>query len=1129
MGLWPRLGLVAAVTAMLAAGCWLGIEAVGDGQVTAIAVASITATAALTLGTVWASRARERDDDGAEVASTPVPEPQPTRAILTGPEGRPAVGYMGTILQIASTTSNFEGREDWLRRLAAFAHGSDGYLLIEGVRYAGKTALLARFVTEHVPKDVEDVAYFASRLMSSADAPSFLSEVIPQLAVLAGTDIPADTQRVTAFWSLWDLAADAVARRRHHLLLVVDGLDEDLKALGRSIAAILPTNVAGRAGGAFAHAHVLVSNREGRPLPPDILAGHPLAQSAAENLTRYARNENYESLARQEIADLLLVPDAQSFLGVLAAAGGALSEADLVRLTALTAERVREFLTRAQRSLPPLGDGRYAFDPEFLQQVQGIPDLQISQHRAAIHAWADEWRQRGWQDEHADVPRYMLDVYPETLGHDPARRAGLVGDPRWIAAAIRRLHVDTVLAKLASWVRASPAEIAPMLAIVRGQATFLRSAANLDAGEILRQLCLQATELEEDELATAFLAALSDVRGLMPLWSSRRPYRALIAEINGRAGWVNAVALLPSGQVVAGADDGRVWLWDPSIPSAEVRTIGRHDRPVRALAVLEDGRVISGGDDRRVRIWDPSLASGEPIELGRHDGAVRAVAILDSDRVVSGGDDWWVRVWSIGGHPERTGKLGQHAGNIRGLAVDRHGHVVSAGDDGRLMLWDPRAPGTPVARAEAPGVRIMTVAVGPDLSVFAGGNDWVVYRWYHRFCDGLPEGDSDLPYEQLDEFGSHGNVVRGVAVTQDGLTISGSDDSRLRLWQATPHGTERIELGRHDGAVRTVSARDGRAVSGGGRDQKVRFWDLREPQLAVRERIGPAERMFAVSLCPDGWTISGGISKRLWLWDPERHEPTVIGKTDAPALAICSLRGSTFVTADANGVIQLWDRSVPGKALTDWPVGQHPGALLCLAGDYLITAGYDGRVLRWDLAAVLSGDGQASRGGTVLGRHSSPVVAITPLPGGRVATGATGGDVIVWQPGHSGAMDHPLEPMGGRLNALCFLPEFLVAGGDDGRLHVWDLLSGPARTSLPAHDGAWLTSLSVCGRYLISAGTDGRLVTWDRQPGGLRVHSEVATRVTALSGCSLADGARLAAAHSDGGLSYWSLSPADRC
>ena len=57
MGLWLRLGVTAVLTATLAAGSWLGVEATGAGQGAAVAVAGIVAAAVIGLGAVWAARA----------------------------------------------------------------------------------------------------------------------------------------------------------------------------------------------------------------------------------------------------------------------------------------------------------------------------------------------------------------------------------------------------------------------------------------------------------------------------------------------------------------------------------------------------------------------------------------------------------------------------------------------------------------------------------------------------------------------------------------------------------------------------------------------------------------------------------------------------------------------------------------------------------------------------------------------------------------------------------------------------------------------------------------------------------------------------------------------------------------
>ena len=72
------------------------------------------------------------------------------------------------------------------------------------------------------------------------------------------------------YHALWEQAADRAAQNGRHLLLVVDGLDEDLHPPGSpSVASLLPT-LAGT------HTHVLVTSRPRPDLPEDVPDGHPL-------------------------------------------------------------------------------------------------------------------------------------------------------------------------------------------------------------------------------------------------------------------------------------------------------------------------------------------------------------------------------------------------------------------------------------------------------------------------------------------------------------------------------------------------------------------------------------------------------------------------------------------------------------------------------------------------------------------------------------------------------------------------------------------------------------------------------------------------------------------------------------
>ncbi len=72
----------------------------------------------------------------------------------------------------------------------------------------------------------EIACYFLSRREADADSSRFLAAVVPQLAYLLEEDPPV--AEFHQFRALWQRAAQRVDAEDRHLLLVVDGLDEDL-------------------------------------------------------------------------------------------------------------------------------------------------------------------------------------------------------------------------------------------------------------------------------------------------------------------------------------------------------------------------------------------------------------------------------------------------------------------------------------------------------------------------------------------------------------------------------------------------------------------------------------------------------------------------------------------------------------------------------------------------------------------------------------------------------------------------------------------------------------------------------------------------------------------------------------
>jgi WD40 repeat protein len=737
------------------------------------------------------------------------------------------------------------GRQQELAEIAVFATGPAGYRWRVGGAYAGKSALMYEAVTVGLPDEVDVVCYFLSRRASDASSERFLAAVVPQLAYLCGIDPPAASR--DEFLRLWRKAVEQAVRNGRHLLLAVDGLDEDLLPPGSpSVASLLPTLVG-------EHAHVLVTSRPHPELPRDVDPRHPLSHVEPVTVSPFkdAEGKDAEGLAElthKEVYDLIHGVEAElavELLGLLTAAAGPLAVADLLALlsdgtgaTGVTAWQVKVFVAeRAARILEPVGPGgearwqfahssllEYAQDPngEFARDTEELRDRR---YRQRIHRWAQHWRDAGWAaTADGGVPRYLLDEYPATLADDPSRLTALVSDVGWVDVAIQSTGVDRILADLRRAVVVDQAEpaVGAMLATVSAQAHYLRTSSLLtEPGYVLRQLCLQAAELSEDRLAGDLRARLRSLPDpvLIPIWTTRRTSRALSAELGRHDDSVNAVAVLPDGRVVSGGSEGKVLVWDPSRPGRRPVELGGHDGRVNAVAVLPDGRVVSGGDVEpaeggRVLVWDPAAPGADPVELGRRDEWMNAVAVLPDGRVVSGGADGRVLVWDLAASGTDPVEVGRRDRAVHAVAVLADGRVVSGGVDGRVLVWDPVRPGSGPVELGGHDGSVGAVAVLPDGRVVSGGSEGRVLVW-----------DPSRPGAAPVEFAGHDGSVGAVAVLPDGRVVSGGIDRRVLVWDPSRPGAAPVELGRHDDRVRGVAVLpDGRVVSG-GRDWRVLICD----------------------------------------------------------------------------------------------------------------------------------------------------------------------------------------------------------------------------------------------------------------------------------------------------------------
>jgi trypsin-like peptidase len=309
-------------------------------------------------------------------------------------------------------------REAELDELVAFCAGHRPYAWWQAGPWAGKSALMAWFVL-HPPAGVDTVSFFVTaRLANQSDRDACATALIHQLAALCGEPpdalLLAGTQRGTLL-RLLDDAASRAREAGRRVLLVIDGLDED-RSTGGSIAELLPRRPP-------PEVRVLVAGRPHPLLPDEVPGDHPLRTVTARRLDVSAHARDLERTATQEL-NLLLAGDQphRDVLGLITAAGGGLTLADLEHLTARSRFEIEPLLGglfgRTVGSRIAAESGRtdervYLFTHETLRlTAEQRYGAGLAAYRDRLHDWARTYQRKGWP---ADTPQYLIRSYSGML------------------------------------------------------------------------------------------------------------------------------------------------------------------------------------------------------------------------------------------------------------------------------------------------------------------------------------------------------------------------------------------------------------------------------------------------------------------------------------------------------------------------------------------------------------------------------------------------------------------------------------------------------------------------------------------------------------------------------------------
>lgn len=378
-------------------------------------------------------------------------------------------------------------------------------------------------------------------------------------------------------------------------------------------------------------------------------------------------------------------------------------------------------------------------------------------------------------------------------------------------------------------------------------------------------------------------------------------FKAIGPEKNKFSLGVTALQCLKTGDILAGAGDGKVYTLAPN--TFKPKKTLECDAEITSIALRGEGHMFFVGT-AKAQIYRVQLAEWKHELMNTcHDGPINDVAFpFGSSELFATCGSGSIRVWHTNSNQELL-RIQVPNKMCTSIAFSRDGKsIVSGWDDGKIRGFYPESG------------RVMYVI-----------ND------------------------------AHPRGVTSVAITSNcRFVISGGGEGMVRVWEIKSDSQELVAaMKEHKNAVAQIriNKNDTECVTASW-DGTCIVWDLKR---YARSQVLFANTLFqCIAFHPEEFhIITGGSDRKIAYW--ESYDGSQIRELEASksgpinGLDVCP-EGKIFVTGSSDKLVKVWKYN-EGEVVS---IGfGHGGEVkrvrICPNNEYIISVGEDGSILRWRL------------------------------------------------------------------------------------------------------------------------------------------------------------------------------------